>query len=219
MTQQQDAWDLPVASGQIVTDVEGDLTSAKLAPALNPGGNQLLQLGLTGIKVHKSLTAYQHTQFQIDVPYAMKNARWIALTDSLKELIGEGMTFQECKGMRLRFKWSTEIKGRIPDPEVVGNWIEGNLEGWVVAEVGGKGTVTKTDTETVEAIDFDEVFLELADGRAEGDFVQEALRDSRIKAAPEILERVFAQNAGVLSHLIENGRLEKDGDIFRIPSE
>ncbi len=217
MTQQQDAWDLPVASGQIVTDVEGDLTSAKLAPAIQPGGNQLLKLGLTGIKVHKSLSAYPHAQFEIDVPYAMKGAKWIALTDSLKEQIGDGMTFQECKGMRIRFEWSLNIKGRIPDPEVPGNWIEGQIEGWVVKSVEGSKPASTPVTED-EPVDFDEVLIELATGRAEGDFVQEALKDTRVKANPEFLDQIFQQNAGVLSDLIAAGRLEIDGDIFRVPN-
>ncbi len=219
MSQQQmpDAWDLPVASGQIVTDVEGDLTSAKLAPALNAGGNQLLKLGLINVKVHESLTPYPYEQFSIDVPYAMKNARWVALTDSLKELIGEGKTFSECKGLRIRFGWSLEIKGRVPDPEVVGNWIEGALEGWIVTKVSGTSPISSATPVNAE-VDIDSVLIELANGRTEADFVQEAMKNSRIKAAPEVLEQIFSQNAGILSPFVEDGRLEIDGEIFKVPA-
>ncbi len=221
MTQQlPDAWELPVASGQIVTDVEGDLSSAKLAPAIQAGGNQLLKLGLTNIKVHKSLTPYPSDQFAVDVPYAMKNARWIALTDSLKNIIGEGKTFSECKGLRLRFGWALDIKGRIPDPEVAGNWIEGAIEGWIVTGVDGSisAPIGAPSVTPVEAIDMDAVLLELANGRTEADFVQEAMKDARIKAAPEVLDTIFQQNAGILHPFVEDGRLVIDDDVFKIPA-
>ena len=221
MSQQQlsDAWELPIASGQIVTDVEGDLSSAKLAPAIQAGGNQLLKLGLTNIEVHKSLTPYPYDQFAVDVPYAMKNARWIALTDSLKEIIGEGKTFSECKGLRIRFGWALDIKGRIPDPEVAGNWIEGAIEGWVVTSVEGGTAGNVPSAPPDEAVDMDAVLVELANGRTEADFVQEAMKDARIKAAPEVLDTIFQQNAGILHPFIEDGRLELDGDVFKVPAE
>lgn len=217
-----DAWDLPIASGQIVQDVEGDLTSAKLAPALQPGGNQLLKLGLTNIKIHKSLTAYPYTQFEIEVPYAMKNARWKALTDSLQTFIGVGKTFSECKGMRIRFGWATDITSRVPDPETPGNWIDGEIEGWRVTGVDGANASSETQgtpgSAPAEEVDMDAVLIELANGRTEADFTQEAMKDTRIKKAPEILDQVFQQNAGILAPFIEDGRLELDDDVFKIPA-
>ena len=220
--QMQDAWELPVASGQPMQDIEGDLTSAKLKPSPNAGGNPMLLLGLTKIKVHKSLTAWPHDQYSIEVPYAMKNARWIALTDSLQEFIGPGKAFGEAKGMRIRFAWVSDIKGRIPSPDMPGDWVDGMLEGWRVVGVGGdevvKGAVAgNVPAEPDEPIDFDAKLIELANGETEGGFVQSAIKDITIKGNPELLEQVFAQNAGILAGFIEDGRLIKDGDIFKLP--
>ena len=112
-----------------------------------------------------------------------------------------------------------DIKGRIPDPEVAGNWIEGAIEGWVVTSVEGSAAVPDAQAQAEEAVDMDAVLLELADGRTEADFVQEAMKDARIKAAPEVLDTIFQQNAGILHLFIEDGRLEVDGDVFKVPAE
>jgi len=215
MTQQQtDAWDIPVASGQIVTDVEGVLTSAKMAAANQSGQNPMMKLGLTDVKIHASLSPYKHSQFEIETPYNMKGARWIALTESLGKFIGPGQSFGEVKGLRLRFGWSTEITGRVPNPAIPGDWIDGKIEGWVVTNVAGK----QVDAEEVSVPDFDidEGLLELADGQSEGGFTQAAMTDERIKKTPAVMEQVFSQNAGILAPYLEDGRLVKDGEIFRL---
>lgn len=226
MTNQQDiqsGLDIPIASGQVVQQVEGRVVGV-YNKASASGKARILSIMLLDTRFLRTLSPMPDgQQFSIECLYATNFAPWGALTDSLILLLGEGMTFRSIQEKRVEFTWVEDIPGRIQQG---GQWVDGLQEGWIATAVDGKrhpeldrriankevqmeaatAPVVNTPPETL-----DDYFLGLAVGKEPADAVHAALSDDSLQNT-EYLQLVLNENEGAWSRYVAEGKLRLDGD-------
>jgi hypothetical protein len=218
-----DPGEMYTESGSPVLHFKGRLHQTPTWSASQSGRTPLIVFEFLDVEFIKTSVPFEADQFDFQVPcnpQYMSGPRWEAVIKSIRAITGVSIQLKTLVGKVLECEFA-EAPGNVQNAD--GDWVPGVITAWQVVAIDGKRAAGKASTPTsgqtapvqaaesetaTGAVDIDTELINLAVGKDDPTFQQDALNHPPFRGTPTFNE-VMTNGAGVLTRFITDGRLTK----------
>ncbi|KKL73056.1 hypothetical protein LCGC14_2078760 [marine sediment metagenome] len=220
MVQEKMSMDRPSGGDTPLRRFKGILDELKLDQRVASDGRTyaVALFNFKDVEVLESTEPYPFPIAVIGISYkppksSRGGTKWEALSASLRKLMPENPDPDELKGKRqewaqVEFALRSALTDEEGHPVMDGNqkqlWGDVPTLCWTIVSVEGLGSVAEKDE------DFNAFLVNLADGKTEPKFYEEALTNSQVTARPNIVEAITSRK--LLTTLTEMGLITRDAE-------
>lgn len=220
MVQEKMSVDRPTGGDTPLRHFKGTLAGLKLDQRQSNDGRSyaVALFDFTDLEVLESTEPFPFPIAQIGISYkppakSRGGTKWEAFAGSLRKLMPKNPDPEELKGKAQEWEQlERPLRSALTDeegmPVLDGNnkqlWGEVPTLCWTVISVEGLGSTKEADE------DFNAYLVDLADGKTEPKFYEDALTDSKVTARPNIVEAITGRK--LLDTLKEMKLIDRDAE-------